>query len=86
MTQEDWKNASDEERNDEIERCKDPVYFYNNYWRMVGMPEYSKEYFERMQQEAIQQRMRVNPRRFQNPSTIKESFNRYLPDFLKEQK
>lgn len=86
MTQEDWENASDEERNNEIERCKDPVYFYNNYWRKVGMPEYSKEDFERMQQEAMRQRMRVKSRHLQSPFTIKESFDRYLPDFLTEQK
>jgi len=32
MTQQEWDNATDEERADEYERCKNPVYFYNNYW------------------------------------------------------
>lgn len=32
MTQQEWENASDEERQAEHERCKDPVYFYNTYW------------------------------------------------------
>lgn len=32
MTHQEWENASEDERNAEYERCKDPVYFYNTYW------------------------------------------------------
>mgnify|MGYP000747598487 CR=1 FL=1 len=78
MTQKEFELATEEERNVEFERCKDPLYFYNTYWRKEGMPEYSKEDFERMQQEAMQQRIRVKSRHFKNPFTIKESFNTYL--------
>lgn len=36
MTKEEWESATEEERNAEIEKCKDPVYFYNNYFMVDG--------------------------------------------------
>lgn len=32
MTQEEFEKATPEEWAAEVERCKDPVYFYNTYW------------------------------------------------------
>ncbi len=32
MTQQEWEAATEQERYDEIERCKNPCYVYNTYW------------------------------------------------------
>lgn len=33
MTEQEWLSATDEERNAEFEKCKDPIYFYNTYYQ-----------------------------------------------------
>ncbi len=56
MTEEQWNRASEEEKNAEFDRCKDPVYVYNTYWRM---PDGSKpnpithEQYEQMRQASL---------------------------------
>lgn len=37
MTAEEWNNATDEEKLAEMEKCKDPVYMYNNYYIVNGL-------------------------------------------------
>lgn len=37
MTQQEWENATEQEREEEFERCKKPVYFYNTYWLNNGV-------------------------------------------------
>ena len=37
MTAEDWENATEEEKLAEMEKCKDPVYMYNNYYIVDGV-------------------------------------------------
>lgn len=52
-------NLSKEEIDSEIEKCKNSVsYFYNNYCRKEGMPEYSEEAFQEYIKEAEKARLR----------------------------
>ena len=52
-------NLSKEEIDSEIEKCKNSVsYFYNNYCRKEGMPEYSEEAFQEYIKEAENARQR----------------------------
>jgi len=37
---------------EEVERCKDFVYFYNHYMRQESAPELTKEKYEQIMQEA----------------------------------
>ena len=36
MTQQEWEEATPDERAAEMERIKDPLYFYNNYYKVEG--------------------------------------------------
>lgn len=76
MTQKEWELASDEERSAEMERCKDEAYFYNTYWRKEGMPEYSKEEFDRMRRAAINKRFATR-----NPEQWIHRTYAVLPEF-----
>lgn len=82
MTQQEWENASDEERIAEYERCKDPVYFYNTYWCKPDgtKPEpITREQWDIIQLNANEMRYkRRTPRRIY-PMTIDEC---YLPNFI----
>ena len=78
MTQEEYEQASPEERAAEFERCKDEAYFYNTYWKKEGMPEYSKEDFDRLKELAMLQR-----KRYINPYEWTKRVHPLLPDFLK---
>lgn len=40
------KNLTKEEQQLEIEKCKSFEYFYNNYCKRDGMPEYSEETYQ----------------------------------------
>ena len=40
------KNLTKEEQQLEIEKCKSFEYFYNNYCKRDGMPEYSEEAYQ----------------------------------------
>ena len=40
------KNLTKEEQQLEIEKCKSFEYFYNNYCKRDGMPEYSEEVYQ----------------------------------------
>src|ERR1700761_7864789 len=48
MTQQEWDNATEEERTAEFERCKDARYVYNNYWLRPGQKQISQEDWESM--------------------------------------
>lgn len=79
MTLEQWEEASEEERDAEYERCKDPAYFYNTYWKREGMPEYSKEDFDRMKEEALIRITTFKPRTYYNPLTYPLTYEDAIP-------
>lgn len=76
MTAEEFNKLSEEEQQNELKKCESFEYFYNNYCRKEGMPEYSEkewqEYIKRNNNE------RFSRRRFGNnhyyPFTIEEVF------------
>ena len=43
MTAEEFNKLSEEEQQNELKRCESFEYFYNNYCRKEGMPEYSEK-------------------------------------------
>ena len=43
MTAEEFNKLSEEEQQAELKRCESFEYFYNNYCRKEGMPEYSEK-------------------------------------------
>lgn len=44
MTQQEWDNATEEERNAELSKCHDePWYYYNTYYKPKEAPEITKE-------------------------------------------
>ena len=43
MTAEEFNNLSEEEQQSELRKCESFEYFYNNYCRKEGMPEYSEK-------------------------------------------
>jgi len=49
MTQQEWENASEEERAAEYERCKDNAYFYNTYFKRPNDPVLTKDDFDNLQ-------------------------------------
>lgn len=49
MTQQEWENASKEERTAEYERCKDMTYMYNTYFKRPNDPVLTKEDFDNVQ-------------------------------------
>jgi hypothetical protein len=58
----EYNQASEEEREAEYERCKDPLYLYNNYWQIDGKPvtpmtreewDARKDYFELIRQRRV---------------------------------
>lgn len=49
MTQQEWENASEEERTAEYERCKDMYYMYNTYFKRPNDTVLTKEYFDNVQ-------------------------------------
>jgi hypothetical protein len=58
MKSQEFNNLSKEEQLKEIEKCQSFEYFYNNYCKKEGMPEYSKEAFEEYKIQAEQARLR----------------------------
>ena len=82
MTQEEWENATDEQRGEEYERCKDPVYFYNTYWvdnngnKPRAITKEDWDYLLEMSRETISHR-RYN-RIYNTTIELKK-----LPDFIK---
>lgn len=46
MTAEQFNNLTKEEQQAEIKRCESFEYFYNNYCRKEGMPEFSQKVWE----------------------------------------
>jgi len=47
MTAEEFKSLSEIEQKEEIEKCKSSLeYFYNNYCKKEGMPDFSQESWE----------------------------------------
>lgn len=49
MTQQEWENASEEERTAEYERCKDMAYMYNTYFKRPNDPVLTKDDFDNVQ-------------------------------------
>lgn len=71
MKKHDINKMTPEEQAEELKKCQDSVaYFYNNYCRREGDPEYSEEefrkYLERVQL-ARKKWRRINVRRCRNP-------------------
>lgn len=46
MKSKELNNLNPEEKQEEIEKCKSFEYFYNNYCRIKGMPEYSEQAYQ----------------------------------------
>ena len=46
MKSEQFNKLSKEEQREEINKCNSFEYFYNNYCKKEGMPEFSQETFE----------------------------------------
>ena len=47
MNGKEYLNLTEEQQQEEIERCKNSFeYFYNNYCKRDGMPEYSEEAYQ----------------------------------------
>ncbi len=85
MTQEEFDKATPEEWAAEVERCKDPVYFYNTYWKLPNgespqaLTAEQWEYINARLSEREPKYKRRNPRRTY-PLTIEEA---YLPEFIR---
>jgi hypothetical protein len=59
MTQEEFEKATPEEWVAEVERCKDPYYFYHTYWQNAdGTPvkQYSREDWDSIMEFVEQQK------------------------------
>lgn len=83
MTQQEWENATEAERTEEYERCKDPVYMYNTYWRNgdgTKVSPITKEQWDELNVYANNYRKNRYVRRPIQPLLAEDS---YLPDYFK---
>lgn len=85
MTQQEWEAATIEQRAEEYERCKDPVYFYNTYcMRSDGIkpPPITKEQWDAHMKFADDYQVhRFGRRRYSQPEISLEVGK--LPEYLK---
>lgn len=85
MTQEEWENATEEERNAEYVRCIDPVYVYNTYWVNAdgSKPDpMTQEKWNQLQEMAENyNRSRFRRRNYPKPLTIDEL--KRIPEYFK---
>lgn len=76
MKAEKFNKLSKEEQQDEIEKCQSFDYFYNNYCKRDGVPEFSQVFWDNYVE--TNKKERFSRRRFNNhcfhPLTPKESF------------
>ena len=80
METQDFLKLSEKEQQEEIKKCNESVsYFYNNYCRKDGMPEYSEKVFEQYKKDIEQKRLFMNIKiRRSGPSpTFIDRFNLY---------
>jgi predicted metal-dependent peptidase len=60
-----FDSLNKEEENLEIERCQESfAYFYNNYCKKEGMPEYSEDVFKDYLKQVEKERNKVSRRKF----------------------
>lgn len=77
MTQEEFDKATPEEWAAEVERCKDPVYFYNTYWvRPDGAKpkQITKEEWEGLMEAANKERYKRRTPRLNYPLLPNDCF------------
>jgi hypothetical protein len=71
MKAEKFNSLSKEEQDLEIKRCQESfVYFYNNYCKKDGMPEYTEDVFKEYLQSVEDRRNRVDRRRLRYSSFL----------------
>lgn len=78
MTREEFESLSEEEQKTEFERCKDPVYIYNNYWLVNGKKPkpITKEEYDELIKSSTERRYKR--RSYHQPIKIN------IPDYLIE--
>ena len=76
MTAEEFYKLSEEEKQEEINKCKSFEYFYNNYCKREGVPEFSQkaweEYVETNNKQRFSRRRDINSSFY--PLTPEETF------------
>lgn len=48
MTQQEWENATDEEKEAELNKCSNPIYVYNTYYKRPDMQELTFDQYVEM--------------------------------------
>lgn len=76
MKKEDFNKLSKEQQQLEIEKCKSSEYFYNNYCKKEGMPEYSEDVWQNYVEQVSRQRVKPSRMGYKNnyPLTPDECF------------
>lgn len=80
MKVEDFNKLTKEEQQEEILRCKSFEYFYNNYCKKEGMPEFSQEawdeYVKNNEKQRFSRRRAYNSDNRFFPLTVEECFKK----------